>query len=82
MKLEMDMATARLFNSGNSQAVRIPKQFRMKGREVEICRVPEGLLLREKTAGMLHVLDLISEIPEDVFPKKRKDPKPERRKGL
>src|SRR5688500_18407746 len=30
------MATARVFKSGNSQAVRLPKEFRLKGPEVEI----------------------------------------------
>jgi virulence-associated protein VagC len=30
------MATARVFKSGNSQAVRLPKKFRAKSSEVEI----------------------------------------------
>src|SRR5204862_276498 len=30
------MDTARVFRSGNSQAVRLPKQFRLKSKEVEI----------------------------------------------
>jgi virulence-associated protein VagC len=33
------MGTARVFRSGNSQAVRLPKQFRLKSDEVEIFRV-------------------------------------------
>jgi len=32
------MAIARVFKSGNSQAVRLPKQFRVKSTEVEIFR--------------------------------------------
>src|ERR1039458_5168564 len=32
------MGTARVFRSGNSQAVRLPKQFRFKSAEVEIFR--------------------------------------------
>ena len=30
------MATARVFKSGNSQAVRLPKDFRFRSKEVEI----------------------------------------------
>ena len=32
------MATARVFKSGNSQAVRLPKKFRVKSKELEISR--------------------------------------------
>lgn len=42
------MATARLFNLGNSQAVRIPARFRMKAREVEIFERDGDLVLRPK----------------------------------
>ncbi|HZC65208.1 MAG TPA: type II toxin-antitoxin system VapB family antitoxin [Candidatus Dormibacteraeota bacterium] len=76
------MTTARLFKSGNSQAVRIPKKLRMKGQEVEIFRSGDALILREKTGGMERVLDYLAAMPRDMFPKKRKDPKPQRRKGL
>lgn len=30
------MKTAKIFKSGNSQAVRIPKEFKLEGDEVEI----------------------------------------------
>ena len=42
------MKTAKIFRSGNSQAVRIPKEFHMQGDEVEIQRKGELLLLRPK----------------------------------
>lgn len=76
------MATARVFKSGNSQAVRLPKKFRVKGPEVDIFRRGDEIVLRERNRGMLHVLDLIAEMPADMFPRRRKDPKPQRRKGL
>ncbi len=37
---------------------------------------------REKAGGMVRVLDLLAELPADMFPRKRKDPQPQRRKGL
>ena len=58
------MATARLFKSGNSQAVRLPKEFRLKGTEVEIFRRGDELVLREKRQGMAHVLDILASFPE------------------
>ena len=41
------MGTARVFKSGNSQAVRLPKQFRVKTDEVEIFRRGDEIVLRE-----------------------------------
>jgi antitoxin VapB len=77
-----NMTTARVFKSGNSQAVRLPKKFRVKSQEVEIFRRGDEIVLREKAGGMVRVLDLLAEMPPDMFPKKRKDPRPQRRKGL
>ena len=37
-----------VFNCGNSQAVRIPKKFRLKTKVVTIFRRGEDLILREK----------------------------------
>src|SRR5882757_11360192 len=76
------MAIALVFKSGNSQAVRLPKKFRVKSSEVEIFRRGDEIVLREKAGGMVRVLDLLAELPADMFPRKRKDPHPQRRKGL
>lgn len=40
------MATARLFKHGGSQAVRLPKAFRLPGTEVRIERVGDAIVLR------------------------------------
>ena len=39
------MATAKVFMSGRSQAVRIPKEFRFEGEEVSIRRSGASLVL-------------------------------------
>ena len=39
------MKTAKVFKHGNSQAVRLPKEFRFVGEEVKIKRVGAGVLL-------------------------------------
>ena len=39
------MKTAKVFKHGNSQAVRLPKEFRFASEEVQIKRVGAGVLL-------------------------------------
>ncbi len=41
----MATATGKIFMTGRSQAVRLPKQFRLPGKEVRIRAVDGGLLL-------------------------------------
>ena len=60
------MATARIFKSGNSQAVRLPKEFRLRGKEVEIFRRGDELVLREKSKGMERAFEIIANLPIDV----------------
>jgi antitoxin VapB len=39
------MATAKLFRHGRSQAVRLPKEFRLPGTEVRVTRVGNKVIL-------------------------------------
>jgi antitoxin VapB len=59
------MATARVFKSGNSQAVRLPKEFRVRGKELEIFRRGEELVLREKGRGMERAFEIIANLDID-----------------
>lgn len=60
------MATARVFKSGNSQAVRLPKDFRFSGTEVEIFRRGDEIVLREQDDHpYLRALALLQELPDD-----------------
>jgi antitoxin VapB len=76
------MATARVFKSGNSQAVRLPKQFRVKSKELEISRRGDEIVLREKSKGLGRVVEILQSLPDDMFRGGRKDPPPQKRKGL
>lgn len=38
-------AIAKIFENGRSQAVRLPKQFRFKGKEVRITQIGEKVIL-------------------------------------
>jgi antitoxin VapB len=40
-----EIATAKIFKHGRSQAVRLPKEFRLPGKEVRVRRVGSGVLL-------------------------------------
>jgi antitoxin VapB len=76
------MATAKVFRSGNSQAVRLPKQFRVSGKEVEIFRRGDEIVLREKGKGLARAYEILANLPDDLFPTGRQDTPPQRRDGL
>ena len=61
-----DTAIARLFTHGRSQAVRLPKEFRLPGDRVRVRHVGEGVLL-EPIASELDVwfaeLDRFADVP-------------------
>jgi antitoxin VapB len=75
------MATARVFRSGNSQAVRLPKQFRLKSKEVEIFRRGKEIVLREKDGIVARAFDLLAGLPGDLEIEPRND-RPQKRRGL
>jgi len=76
------MSTARVFRSGNSQAVRLPKQFRFKSKEVEIFRRGNEVVLREKEDNIARAFELLTGLPDDFdIPDRHKD-FPQQRKGL
>jgi len=76
------MAIAKVFRSGNSQAVRLPKEFRFQTREVEIFRRGQEVVLREKDKTLARAFELIAGLPDDFdIPGRRKD-YPQKRKGL
>ena len=76
------MSTARVFRSGNSQAVRLPKQFRFKGKEVEIFRRGNEVVLREKDATLARAFELLASLPDDLTLDGREKDWPQSRRGL
>jgi antitoxin VapB len=76
------MTTAKVFKSGNSQAVRLPKQFRLKSKEVEISRRGDEIVLREKRGNLAHAFDLLARLPKDLTLPGREKDKPQKRKRL
>lgn len=76
------MRTAKVFRSGNSQALRLPKEFRFKGKEVEIFRRGNEVVLREKESSLARAFELLASLPDDFDLPGRKKELPEKRKGL
>lgn len=76
------MGTARVFKSGNSQAVRLPKEFRFKSKEVEIFRRGKEIVLREKSNDMARAFELLAGLPDDFDLTGREKDIPQKRKGL
>ena len=75
------MAKARVFRSGNSQAVRLPKEFRLRGPEVDIFRRGDEIVLREKGKGLARAFEILADLPHNL-PAGRRDTAPQPRKGL
>ncbi len=76
------MATARVFRCGNSQAVRLPRQFHLRGPEVEVFRQGDQIVPREKPHGMARAFELLADLPDDFMSGGRKDQPPQSRYRL
>jgi antitoxin VapB len=76
------MSTAKVFRSGNSQAVRLPKEFRFEAKEVEVFRRGDEVVLREKPANMARAYELILNLPGDLKIRDSDKDIPQEREGL
>jgi antitoxin VapB len=76
------MTTARVFKSGNSQAVRLPKEFRVRGNELEIFRRGDEIVLREPSKGLARAFEILADLPDDFMADGRKDTPPQSRDDL
>jgi antitoxin VapB len=70
-------AIARVFQSGNSQAVRLPKQFRLRSKQVQVFRRGKDIVLRERAAKLSELLAELPLLPDDAFPDEIPDSPPE-----
>jgi len=71
--------TTRVFKSGNSQAVRIPKEFQLDVKEVEIFSRDGELIIRPKRKNLLEALDILASLPDDFMVDGREDLPPQER---
>ena len=68
------MATAKLFQHGGSQAVRLPKEFRFEGSEVEIERRGDEVVLKAKPKPRVKTLADVARFMRENFPEARDFP--------
>lgn len=76
------MSKARIFQSGNSQAVRLPKEFRFDVQEVEIFRRGEEVVLRKPKRNLRRALAILRALPSDFLAEGRQDSPPQQRELL
>jgi len=76
------MIYARVFQSGNSQAVRLPKEFRLNVEQVEIFRRGDEIVLREAPTNATAIFDLLTQLPDDFMATGRDDTPPQERESF
>ncbi len=76
------MPFARVFQSGNSQAVRLPKELRLKTDKVEIFRRGDELVMREVPMSAGAIFDALARLPSDFMEEGRDDTPPQLRDDL
>jgi antitoxin VapB len=76
------MSKAKIFKSGNSQAVRLPKEFRFDVKEVEIFRRGQEIVLRKPKRSLRRALAILQALPDDFMADGRQDSPPQEREPL
>ena len=69
----METTTAKLFKNGQSQAVRLPKEFRFEGNEVYIQKIGEKIILTEKKQTWEHFFNQASVFDDDFLAERMND---------
>ena len=72
------MPTAKIFRHGGSQAVRLPKEFRFEGQEVDVERRGDEVVLKPKRRPKLTTLADVARYLAEKYPEGRGFPDIER----
>lgn len=73
------MHTTKVFKSGNSQAVRLPKGFQLDVDEVEILRRNDEIIIRRIPTNLRKAFDILGNLPDDFMTQGRDDTPPQTR---
>jgi antitoxin VapB len=76
------MARTKAFRSGNSLAVRIPREFSLDVGDVEIVSRGDELVIRKPARDLSRAFDLLASMPKDFFKGGRRQPKSQERPPL
>ncbi|MEW6220945.1 MAG: type II toxin-antitoxin system VapB family antitoxin [Thermodesulfobacteriota bacterium] len=76
------MQTAKLFQNGNSQAVRLPREFRMPGDMVKISRRGRQVILEPLETTWDSLFDSLKDFPDDFMVDGRQQPAGQERESF
>ncbi len=76
------MKTAKLFKNGESQAVRLPKEFRFEGTEVLIQRVGDAVVLLPRAKSWKALIGSLKKFPPDFMNDRDQPMKPDMRESF
>lgn len=76
------METAKIFNNGGSQAVRLPKNFRFNGDDVFVQKVGDTVMLFPKEQAWQTFLNGLDSFTPDIFEQGRAAEVPTNREQL
>ena len=76
------MTTAKIFKNGQSQAVRLPKEFRMPGDKVKISQVKEGVLLEPIPENFDDLFKSLDQFSDDFMSDGRNQPQQQEREDF
>ncbi len=72
------MHTAKLFKNGQSQAVRLPKEYRMEGDLVYIKKIGNAVILLPVKNSWQTLLDSIEQFSDDYMAERNQPPTQDR----
>lgn len=72
------MDTAKLFQSGNSQAIRLPKAYRLPGTKVYLKRMGSAIVVLPEDSAWQPMIESLSEFDDDFMADRNQPPQQER----
>ena len=76
------METAKLFKNGSSQAVQLPKEFRMPGDKVKISQKGNQIILEPLETSWDTFFDSLHDFPDNFMEEGRQQPSMQKRESF
>ena len=76
------MKTVKVFKSGNSQAVRIPREYQVNGKELIINKIGDTIILFPLEDPWKLFKNSLEEFSDDFFAGGRKQPAAQKRRSV
>jgi antitoxin VapB len=76
------MLTSKVFNSGNSQAIRLPKEYQVKDKELFIQKIGKTIILFPKKNPWESFEKSLNEFSDDFLVDGRQQPEMQKRDNL